>query len=195
MTALRKSEDQIDEAFYLEGEDHAPCRHEYVRGHVHAMAGGTGAHNEVSLSLAAAFRGALRGKSCRAYMADMKLRIGFLDGSVYYYPDVMVACDDPPPDPRFREQPVIVVEVLSSSTERADSHEKLMAYRLIPSLRHYLMVRQDRWQIEHVRRLHGDEWTTSLLREPQDVMDLPEIGLSLTLAEIYADTGVAPPAA
>ncbi len=193
MTALRKPDDWLDETDYLDGEDSAECRHEYVRGQVYAMSGATDSHNEVAGSLYSALRQHLRGQKCRAYTADMKLRIGLLNGTLFYYPDVMVACDDPPADKRYREKPVIILEVLSPSTERADTHEKLMAYRLIPSLRHYLMVRQDRWQIEHVRRLSGDDWQSSLICEADGAVALPEIGLTLTLAEIYDDTGVAPP--
>ena len=110
----------VNEEEYLEGEKIAELKHEYVDGHIYAMAGAHSNHNVLSGNVHGEFRNHLKGKPCRAYMSDMKVRIA--NGSKYYYPDVLVNC--PPVNGYFTETPTIIVEVLSNSTRRIDETEK-----------------------------------------------------------------------
>ncbi len=110
----------ISEEDYLEGEKIAELKHEYVDGHIYAMAGAHSNHNSLALNISSEFKNHLKGKPCRAYMSDMKVRIA--NGSKYYYPDVLVNC--PPVNGYFTETPTIIVEVLSNSTRRIDETEK-----------------------------------------------------------------------
>ena len=80
----------VNEEEYLEGEKIAELKHEYVDGHIYAMAGAHSNHNVLSGNVHGEFRNHLKGKPCRAYMSDMKVRIA--NGSKYYYPDVLVNC-------------------------------------------------------------------------------------------------------
>ena len=89
-------------AEYLAGELQSKERHEYLGGSVYAMAGASDTHNTISLNLASALRTHLRGGPCRVYMADLKLRLQISDEDVFYYPDVMVACDPRDTDPYAR---------------------------------------------------------------------------------------------
>lgn len=149
-------------------------RHELVGGNVYAMTGAMRRHNLLSASILAAVRPAAMADGCRAYVADMKVRVG-ADG---YYPDVMVACDEPP-DERFEDAPCLLVEVLSPSTETVDRREKLAAYTRLPCLRAYLIAHPDTPRIE-VHRRHGGTWAQSVLG-PGDslVLECPEVGLSV----------------
>ena len=110
----------ISPAEYLEGEKVARVRHEYVDGEVHAMAGGTKAHNEVAGNLYGLLRARLRGTPCRVFIGDVKVHVAWDWRERFYYPDVVVGCEAGDNEPYVVEQPKLVVEVLSDSTERDD---------------------------------------------------------------------------
>ena len=81
----------VDE--YLGGEKLAEVRHEFVAGHVFAMAGASEEHNFIAGNIFAALHAHLQGKSCRVFLAEMKARLLASETDIFYYPDVMVACD------------------------------------------------------------------------------------------------------
>ncbi|MFO1352960.1 MAG: Uma2 family endonuclease [Gammaproteobacteria bacterium] len=99
---------------YLERERDSRIRHEYVEGELFAMAGASRAHNTISLNLAAAFRAHLQGTPCRAYMADMKVRVS---ARRFYYPDVLVSCQAAleAEDEYYETKPKLIVEVFSAA--------------------------------------------------------------------------------
>ena len=127
----------MSEADYLDWESRAKEKHEYVAGEIFAMAGASERHNRITLNIAFHLRLATRGHSCRAFMADMKLRIA--DARSYYYPDVMLVCDNSDQHPIYKTAPCFIAEVLSPSTANIDQREKWLHYRDIPSLRYYLL--------------------------------------------------------
>jgi Uma2 family endonuclease len=125
---------------YLEMEERSEVRHEYVAGMLYAMTGGSHRHNRIAFNIARKLADAADDGPCSVYIADMR----FLIGSVYYYPDVMVACEPPEiENPIWRTNPCLVVEVLSPSSESIDPREKLLAYRGVPTVETYLIVHQD----------------------------------------------------
>ena len=163
---------------YLEGEKIAELKHEYVDGHIYAMAGAHSNHNSLAINISSEFRNHLKGKPCRAYMSDMKVRIA--NGSKYYYPDVLVNC--PPVNGYFTEIPTIIVEVLSNSTRRIDETEKRLAYMQIETLEEYVLIAQDFVQIEVIRKSEGWKSAKYFLG---DEVTLSSIGLTLSVEEIY----------
>jgi len=167
---------------YLEGEKDGLVRHEYVDGQVFAMAGASDRHNRISLNLAARLDGHVDDGPCEVFIADMKVSVS---ESVFYYPDVVVACDGPAADPYYRKQPRLIIEVTSPGTERIDRSEKLVAYKRVKSLKEYVIVAQDRAQIEVFRRGRGDRWSWQVLTEPSDELKLESVGLTLTVAQVY----------
>lgn len=169
---------------YLEGEKLADVKHEYVEGEVFAMAGASADHNIIAGNIFGELRTQLRGKGCIPFISDMKVRIppGFLDA--YYYPDVVVACSPREPDPYVREEPAVIFEVLSATTERTDRSEKLAAYLHIPSLQAYVIVAQDRPSVT-VRFRAGVNWKIVELTKMDDRVELPGIQCELTLEQIY----------
>jgi len=145
---------------YLQGELESDIRHEFYDGHVYAMAGAGVKHNTISLNLAAILRQETRGTDCRAFIADMKLFIPELKR--FYYPDVLLACTPDDNEEYYRKNPCLIVEVLSPSTEAIDRREKLHAYQNIESLQEYLMISQEKMQVEVYQR-NASGWQYLLL--------------------------------
>ena len=168
---------------YLEMERDASCKHEFVDGIVYMMAGASRDHNTIALDI----RGVLRAKlsrPCRPYASDVKVAIKTNETERYYYPDVVVTCSDIDNDRYIIRQPVLVVEVLSDRTEDFDRGEKFEAYKLLPSLQEYLLVRQDRPVAELHRRRTGWQMET---HGKSDEISLESIQLKLAVAEFFQD--------
>ena len=182
---------QLSEHDYLEGELGSPTRHEFVAGEVFAMAGGSKAHNLISLNVALLLRNALRGSGCQTFIADMRVHIAAL--SSYYYPDVVVTCasadlgDDAPKN--HIESPDLIVEVLSPATEAIDRREKMLAYRHLGSLSEYVLIDQERRWVEVYRRTESG-WVADLY-SPDDEITLATGKLSCSMDELYEGSGVA----
>jgi Uma2 family endonuclease len=184
MTALRQPA-LIAIEDYLGGELVSEIKHEYLGGEIHAMAGATNRHNEVATNVTTALAASLRGRRCRAFNSDTKIRIELPRQTRFYYPDAMVVCEQNDDTEQWQDRPVVVVEVLSDSTRRADLSEKRDAYLAIPSLMVLICIEPDQpAAIVHRRGATGD-----FLREDyaglDSVVPLPEIGIDLVLAEVY----------
>jgi Uma2 family endonuclease len=177
-----KPQSYISVAEYLTSERDSPVRHEYVNGQVYAMAGASDRHNRIALNLASRLNDHLNGGPCEVFIADIKVMV---DPVVYYYPDVVVTCDPPGGDPYVRTQPHLIIEVVSPSTERTDRHEKLFAYQRVPSLQEYVLVLQDRMQVEVYRCQRAGEWTREILAPPEDPVHFASVGFTLRVSDIY----------
>jgi Uma2 family endonuclease len=166
---------------YLACEREGDVRHEYVNGYVYALAGGSSRHNRITGNIHVHFWQLAQGKPCRVYQEGMKLRTG---ESVFYYPDVMVVCGKPEPDPFFETEPCILVEVLSPSTKATDLREKLVAYKSLPSVQTYLIVEAERLAVRHISKGEGGRWQQEDLTGDGDI-PLPCLDGVLSLPQIY----------
>ena len=188
MTSQTQPQAPISIEDYLEGEQHTDTKHEYLAGQVVAMGGASDKHGLIAGSLYAALLPAARRKGCQLFIADMKVRVNHDSDSYFYYPDLLLSCQ---PDDResayYRRHPCLLVEVLSPSTERIDSREKLLAYRLLPSLREYLLLRQDRVQADLYQRGDEGRWEHHTFTQPDDVLALRCLDASVSLRDVYAD--------
>ena len=181
-------------ADYLEWENAAEIRHEYVGGVIYDMAGGTNAHSLISSNTLISLGGQLSGKKCRALNSDAKLRIIYPSHTRFYYPDAMVVCKPGPASQHFQDHPAVIVEVASTSTHRTDSTEKREAYLLIPTLNVYIMLEQDEAAAIVWRR--GEQgFLREVYRGWEAVIELPEIEARLALATVYEAVDFPPPAA
>lgn len=169
---------------YLAFEEGASVKHEYLNGYVHAMAGATPRHNLIAQNIQIAVRPAARSAGCQVFIADVKLKVRVLTGEYFYYPDVLTTCAAADRGSPFIEQPVLLVEVTSPSTDRIDRGEKLNNYRQIPSLIEYVIVEQNRRQVEVYRRRNG--WVCEVI-EPDQHLVLECLGLTLSMSDIYSD--------
>jgi len=174
----------VSEATYLADEVRSPARREYVGGVPYAMEGASNAHNLVAANVLVALHTRLRGRPCRPFNSDTKVRIRLPVELRFYYPDVSVTCRPNPQSDSFQDEPSMVVEVLSPETRRIDEGEKLLAYTAIPSLSVYAMVEPARAQVVVVRRTAG-----GLVREVHTgltaIVPLPEVGCDLPLTDVY----------
>ena len=146
-------------AEYLEAECKSEIRHEYLGGQIFAMAGGSKDHNIITLNIASRLRSMLRGNSCNVFMSDMKVKLKAANHNkkIFYYPDVLITCNPEDRDKYFVNYPCAIFEVLSPSTEVSDRREKLVNYQTISSLEEYILVSQDKIQVEVYRQdLQGD---------------------------------------
>lgn len=172
---------------FLAWEAEQPERHEFVRGEVFAMTGARDAHNTIAGNAFAALRAALRGTSCRTFIADMKLRVEAAD--TVCYPDVMVTCDPRDKSPEAdtaKSHPVLIVEVLSDATAAYDRGQKFETYRAIDTLREYLLLEQDRRHADLFRREADGRWLLIAGSPDEDVV-LESVGLRLAMDTLYED--------
>jgi len=170
-------------ADYLAWEAEQTDKHEYFAGDVFAMAGAGDAHVTISLNVAAALHAHLRGKPCRTYIADMKVRLAIAGKPVFYYPDMVAVCDPTDREPYFIAAPCLIVEVLSESTERIDRREKFLSYQTLPSLQAYWLVAQDASRVEVFRRCH--DWQPEYFTSGEIPVDCLEH--SITVEAIHRD--------
>ena len=190
MSTILKATDWISPDEYLEGERSAEVRHEYVDGHVYAMAGASDDHNRIAGNIFAELRERLRGHRCEPFINDMKVKIPPAFADVYYYPDVLVACDPTDNARYFRERPTVIIEVLSPETERTDRREKAIAYRQIPTVEAYVLVEQERMAATILRRTEPG-WQSDVIEGPGSILKLPGIGVEIPLERIYERTPAA----
>lgn len=171
----------ICEEDYLQGELHSDVRHEYMQGYVYAMVGTSKRHNLIAISVLTVLRAHLRSSPCKVYVSDVKVKIQ----DIFFYPDLLVSCSDNKLSPYYETDPMIVVEVLSPSTEARDRFYKRVAYQRIESLREYVLVEQDNMQVDIYRR-ETDGWTLEHY-EIGDTVAFESIGFTIPIEEIYAD--------
>jgi Uma2 family endonuclease len=172
-------------AEYLGGEENSTVKHEFLGGTVHAMAGATNHHNVVAGNGFGLLFGMLRGKPCQPFNSATKVRIEFPDHTRFYYPDAMVVCHANPPTEQFQDQPVLIIEVLSDSTRRADLGEKRDAYLTIPSLKVLLFVEPEQPLVILHRRKPEGGFAIEAHAGLDALIPLPEIEGCLPLAALY----------
>ncbi|MBL9130496.1 MAG: Uma2 family endonuclease [Verrucomicrobiaceae bacterium] len=124
---------------YLRDEQKRDVKHEYYTGRIEAMAGANEKHEIAAMNLAAVLHRHLRGKKCRVFKSDMKLKVITDDKTVFYYPDIMVTCSPKDKHELYKEHPTLIIEVASSDWKK-DYYEKLAAFLPIPSLKEYVVV-------------------------------------------------------
>ncbi len=174
---------------YLAWEQCQPQRHEFMRGEVFAMAGGTDLHNEVSGNLYVMLRRHLRGSPCRAYMGDVKVRVEAANCS--FYPDVLVTCAENDRTDRYlKRSPLLVIEVLSPTTAVFDLGDKFAAYRKLDSLREYVLVDPERVRVQ-IYRWQDGQWIVDSAG-PGERLRLESIDLECPVEAIYEDLSVPP---
>ncbi|MBX9691107.1 MAG: Uma2 family endonuclease [Cyanobacteria bacterium] len=146
---------------YLREEEISSVRHEYVDGEVFEMTGGTKAHNLISMNIVALAREQTRKSGCNVFAIDVKVRVEATNS--FYYPDVLIDCGPSNLDEVFTTTPSVIFEVLSRSTAAIDRREKAVAYKRIPTLRAYVLVRQGVRRIEVFRRDTAAGWTKEVV--------------------------------
>ena len=171
---------------YLAFEEISEVKHEYWNGTIVEASGGTPRHADLIANVTASFIPRLRGKPCRGSSSEQRIRVE--KSNVLFYPDFVVKC--PPEqysevDPNALTNPALVVEVLSPTSEKKDRASKFEQYSLIPELRDYILVSQERILVEHFTRGQGSEWILRRYNEREDRLVLPNLDIEVPLEEIY----------
>ncbi len=170
---------------YLNWEQHQECRYEYVNGEVFAMTGGTIPHGTIALNLATALKSHLRGSSCRVFNSDIK--VGITGKGPFHYPDLSVSCDERDRTAmEFIEQPCLIVEVLSPSTEAYDRGGKFAHYRNIRTLQEYVLIDAERTSVECFRLNAAGKWELTHYLAGEEV-ELTSVTFCCPIALLYED--------
>jgi Uma2 family endonuclease len=170
---------------YLAWEAEQIDKHEYVAGEVFGMVGARRVHAIVTLNLGSAFHEHLRGTPCQPFVSDMKLNVQAMDA--FYYPDVMVTCDDADKvADLYIEHPKLIIEVLSDSTAAYDRGAKFAAYRNIESLEEYVLVDVDRKGVESFRRQPDGLWLLRDFTGGENCV-FASVELTMPMARVFED--------
>jgi Uma2 family endonuclease len=171
---------------YLRLEEASTVKHEFLEGHVWAMAGGTPDHAAVAVNVSTLLATQLRERPCRVFGSDLRIRVTAT--GLGTYPDISVVCGSlelDPEDPQGNTvvNPTAIVEVLSPSTEAYDRGEKLAHYKRIPSLQEIVLVAHDKRRLEVWCR-QGDGWALDVVHG-DGAARLTSIPCELPLGEVY----------
>jgi Uma2 family endonuclease len=177
----------IDE--YLEFERQSREKHEYYGGEVVAMAGGSAMHSLIAMNLVREIGLRLKGKQCRVFGSDLRVRIP--NHPTYVYPDVSVVCGPLEFDPRDKLRhtimnPKLVIEVSSPSTESRDWVKKTGRYVSVPSIQEYLIVGQFEPQTFSISRAPGGNWSFTPVGGLEAALWLRSLEIEIPMAEVYA---------
>jgi Uma2 family endonuclease len=172
---------------YLAAERKAETRSEYFAGEVFAMVGASKRHNLIAANIIRVLGNQLLDRPCNVYPSDMRVKVSAT--GKYTYPDVVVACepelfDDAENDTLLN--PVVIVEVLSASTEAYDRGKKFEQYQQIASLTEYILVAQEPYRIEQYVRRSDKEWRYSEYHAVEEVIKINVIGCEIALKDAYA---------
>ena len=174
---------------YLEMEETSEVKHEYYRGEIFSMAGGTITHNTISVKLLTRLEQKLGGKGCQPYNSDQRIYIE--KNGLFTYPDISVVCGNPETldnDDTNILNPIIVIEVLSPSSRNYDRGDKFKLYRDIPSLKEYILVDSEMIAIEAYRMNEHKEWVLKEYSSLEDLLYVTSLDIAIPVSEIYEGT-------
>jgi Uma2 family endonuclease len=171
---------------YLELEINSEERHEYIRGDIIPMTGGTLNHNKIALNLSSSLNFALKRQPYDVFVTDQ--RVWIPEAQIHTYPDVMVVAQPLEYAENRRDtltNPLLIAEVLSKSTRSYDKDEKFAAYRTIPSFQEYLLIDQYRLHIEHYSKTEPHKWVFIEYDDPTIILSLFSLNFQIEIADIY----------
>jgi Uma2 family endonuclease len=171
---------------YLQREETAEYKSEYIDGLIIPMAGGTTNHNQIALNFSAGLNFAFKRENYRIFMGDVRLWIQ--QKRIYTYPDVMAIADAPEYFNKRTDtvtNPSVIIEVLSDSTKGYDQKGKFEAYRTIPSFVEYILVDQTRIYIEQYSKTAKKRWSLCEYDEEDESISFTSIPFQISLADVY----------
>ncbi|XCN72068.1 MAG: Uma2 family endonuclease [Candidatus Electrothrix aestuarii] len=183
---LTQAEQHISPEEYLAGEREAATRHEYFAGEIFAMAGASREHNQISANIVRLLGNQLLERPCSVFASDMKVKIKKKEK--YTYPDIVVVCEKEEYEDEHQDvllNPVVLIEILSDSTEAYDRGDKFSHYQEIPSFAEYILVSQYTFKMERFSRQPNNSWLYTIYQREQDLLSVQAIDCTLPLAEVY----------
>jgi Uma2 family endonuclease len=169
---------------YLAMERVSEAKHEYIDDEIFDMVGASPRHNLISASIIIALGSQLQNRACFVYTSDQRIQASRKRG--YMYPDITILCGEPNYfEGNTLTNPTVIIEVLSPSTELYDLGKKWMHYQRIASLQDCLMIAQDKLEVDHYSRTSETSWLMTQLSGADAVINLPSIGCTLALSDVY----------
>ena len=180
-----QSQNYISPEEYLKLEELSQVKHEYIQGETYAMADATESHVTICVNLVKTLTDHVRGNSCKLYTGDMKARIE--SRNIYYYPDVMVSCDERDRAFKsFKKYPCLIIEVLSKGTEAFDRGDKFADYQELETLQEYVLINQKRQRVECFRRNAEGLWVLYSYTQGSEI-HLASVDFRTSMDAIYED--------
>lgn len=189
MSAQRKPYATVEQ--YLAIERVALEKSEYHNGGMFLMAGASEQHNAISANVVAELRNHFRKRGCRVYGSDMRIYTKMT--GLFSYADAVVMCGKPEFDDREQDiltNPILIVEVLCSSTADYDRGRKFELYKGLPSFQDYLLIAQSEPKVTHWQKLEIGEWQVSEIVGLESVLEVKRFALHLPLSEIYLNVSL-----
>lgn len=171
---------------YLALERASQQKNEYFNGEIFAMGGASERHNLIAGNVFASLHTQVKGKPCKVYSSDMRVKISVT--GLYTYPDVIALCGEASFEDEQQDtllNPNIIIEVLSKSTEGYDRGEKFAHYRKIESVKEYVLISQDKSRVEDYARQSDNQWLMSEVSRLQESLHLPSINCTLLISDVY----------
>ena len=177
---------------YLQMERASNVKHEYYQGEIFDMAGAGHRHNWTFTNVFGELCAQLKDDPCRLYGSDMRMHIP--ENTLFTYPDISIYCGDPTTtvvDDDTVIQPSIIIEILSKSTRDYDRGTKFNLYRDIPTLKEYILIDTEKIGVEVFRINTHNHWGLQEYKTLQQTVQLPTVGVSLSMQDIYRGTRLA----
>lgn len=171
---------------YLQMERAAETKSEYIDGYIYAMAGATDTHDTICVNTTASFHHQLRGTGCKVYTSNMRVRVSATQTNTY--PDATIVCGEPQHLDERNDtllNPIVIVEVLSTSTEAFDRGTKFQNYQKIESLREYVLISQYQPLVERFARNPDGTWQLTAVEDISASLTLASVPCTLNLSDVY----------
>ena len=172
---------------YLQLERVSEVKHEYFEGEIFAMVGASLNHNQISGNIFGELRSQLKQSSCSPFVNDLRVKVQEIDK--YTYPDIVIVCGDIELEKESGMEtllnPVVIIEVLSNSTEAYDRGTKFHHYQIIKSLQEYILVSQHSCLVEKFIRSNDDEWIYLSCDNVEKTISIESVKCELMLSDIY----------
>jgi Uma2 family endonuclease len=176
----------VVKAEYLAFERSSETKHEFIDGFVYAMSGASRSHNLITNYTSALLINQLQGQPCEVYPSDMRVKVEAT--GLYTYTDISIVCGEVQlAGDEFDTllNPVLIIEVLSPTTESYDRGKKFHHYQQLESLREYVLIAQDSPRIERFLRQNGGTWVLTNVTGLDGRLQLASIDAALALADVY----------
>jgi Uma2 family endonuclease len=171
---------------YLELEEAADYKSEYINGEIIPMAGASRNHNRIALNLSAALNFEFRQQDYEVFMSDVRLWLP--QRSIYTYPDIMIVAGEVESFNNRTDtilNPQVIIEVLSKSTKGYDREDKFEAYRTIETFQEYLLIDQTRIRVEQFSKTGKKRWELCEYDEEDDAIALTSVPFQISLSDLY----------
>lgn len=183
---LASKQSLISQEEYLRVERSADIRSEYHKGQIFAMAGASRNHNRIVTNVSTSLDIQLRSRDCNNYSSDM--RISVQNGERYLYPDIVVTCGKEEFEDNNSDNllnPIVIIEVLSPTTEAYDRGVKFLYYQTIESLQEYVLVSQHPHRVEVYHKQTDGAWGYRSFHQIPEKIEIQTIDCILDTDDVY----------